>query len=146
MRTSLILPSAISVIESAPSFKDAVVEATSLLVTNNFVRQGYVAAVLANLENLGPYFAVAPEIAIAHSAPSDLVIAPGLALVKLNQSVLTGHQLHSQARLIFALATPDPTAHLELMGELASKLSDSNLVNSMLNASATSVIWEILNS
>ena len=146
MRTSPILETAIAVQESVVDFRSGISVACDLLVENRFVKAGYVKAVIENLEKLGPYFMVAPQVAIAHAKPSDLVLSPGISLLKLNQPVDSGNELHPEATMIFALATPNPTAHIELMGSLAELLSDSAVMNSLLNASAKSVIWEIFNS
>ena len=54
------------------SFSEAVAEATGLLVSAGQAKPEYIAEVLANLEALGPYFVVAPGVAIAHAA-SDAV-------------------------------------------------------------------------
>lgn len=146
MRTSPIASTAIALWQSAPSFEAAVVGATQLLVSEGHVLQGYVNQVLDNLASLGPYFVVAPEIAIAHAKPSEQVLSPGVALLKLAEPVLSGSQLHDSVSLIFAIATPTVDAHLELMGSLAERLSEPETINNLLNASAESVIWEILNS
>ena len=146
MRTSPVSESAIAVQESAPDFESAIIEACKLLVADRFVKPGYIDEVLANLAALGPYFMVAPQIAIAHAKPSDQVLIPGISLLKLRQPVASGHEIHPEATLIFAVATPNPTEHVELLGSLAELLSDSEVMNSLLNASAKSVIWEIFNS
>lgn len=146
MRTSPILQAAIAVQESALDFRSGIITACNLLVDCDFVLPEYVNQVIENLERLGPYFMVAPQVAIAHSKPSAEVLRPGISLLKLLQPVASGNELHPEASLIFALATPDPIEHVELLGSLAELLSDSEVMNRLLNASAKSVIWEIFNS
>ena len=146
MRTNLIALDAIEVLESAPDFENAIVTATELLVSCGHVTRDYVLAVMQNLRERGPYFVVAPQVAIAHAKPGPEVRSPGLTLLKLNEGVPSGNSIHQSVKLIFALATPDPDAHIELMGDLAVKLSNPEIMNSLLNASAKSVIWEILNA
>ena len=145
MKTNLIALDAIRVIDSTSDFELAITAATELLVNIGCARAGYVSAVLENYRTLGPYFVVAPEVAIAHAKPGPDVLSPALSLLKLNNSVASGHSMHKSVKLVFALATPNADAHIDLMGELASRLSSPETMNSLLNASAKSVIWEILN-
>jgi mannitol/fructose-specific phosphotransferase system IIA component (Ntr-type) len=64
----------------------------------------------------------------------------------LNQPVVSGAQENDPVSLIFALCTPDPDQHIELLGDFALIMSDPEIVNSLLKASAESVIQEILQS
>ena len=145
MKTSLIALDAIRVLDSTSDFEAAITEAAELLVSTGCAHADYVSAVLENYRTLGPYFVVAPEVAIAHAKPGPDVLSPAISLLKLNNSVASGHSMHKSVKLVFALATPSADAHIDLMGELASRLSSPETMNSLLNASAKSVIWEILN-
>ena len=146
MKTELISLSAIEIADEMADFRTSIIRATKLLVSAGCVEEDYVAEVIENFERLGPYFAVSNEVTIAHAKPSASVKSPGLSLLKLSNPVLTGSSHNPTSQLIFALGTPSPEAHLELMGDLALKLTDPEVVNSLLIASAKSVIWEILNS
>ena len=146
MRTSPIDPAAIAVAESATDFAEAIKLASELLVTSGHAQTAYVKRVLDNFERLGPYFVVAPGIAIAHATPAQDVLSPGLSLLKLNQPVVSGAQENDPVSLIFALCTPDSDQHIELLGNFAQLMSDPQIVNSLLKASAESVIQKILQS
>lgn len=146
MKTDLIALSAIAVEDSAEDFGAAITGAIGLLVQNNYVLAEYLDQVLESYANLGPYFVVAPQIAIAHAKPSTAVLAPGLSLLKLVNAVDSGNTLYPSVSVVLGLATPTPDAHIELMAQLATKLSDEEVMNSLLNASAKSVIHGILNS
>jgi ascorbate PTS system EIIA or EIIAB component len=142
--TSLFSSNSIAIREKAPSFLAAIQDSAELLSEAGFTTSDYVHRVLANLETLGPYFVVAPGIAIAHAAPGSDVLKPGMSLLKLNQPVLSGAKENDPVSLIFSLCTPDPEQHVEALGNFAQLMSDPGVVNSLLNASAKSVIWEIL--
>ena len=125
------------------SFSEAVAEATGLLVSAGQAKPEYIGEVLANLEALGPYFVVAPGVAIAHAPPSVATIKPGMALLKLATPCESG-SANDPVTLVFALCSPDSESHLDLLAAFAEKLSDSQVMNSLLNASAESVISAIL--
>ena len=144
MATSLFSPDAIAIREQVPSFLAAITESAGLLVAAGLATSDYVQAVVANFEKLGPYFVVAPGIAIAHAAPSADVLRAGMSLLKLNQPVVSGSKTNDPVSLVFTLCTPDSEQHIEALGDFALLMSDSATVNSLLNASAKSVICEIL--
>jgi ascorbate PTS system EIIA or EIIAB component len=144
VRTRLFDPRAIALIESAASFEDAISQSVSLLISAGHAKHDYVTRVLSNYQALGAYFVVAPGIAIAHAHPGDDVLRAGLSLLKVNQPVVSGAVENDPVSLVFSLCTPDSEQHIELLGEFASLMSNSQTVNSLLNASAESVIREIL--
>lgn len=144
MIANLFAPGAIEVAESSPSFAAAIADSAGLLVRAGHATSGYVTEVLENLANLGPYFVVAPSIAIAHAKPSAAVLSAGLALLKLEQGVESGNNENDPVRLVFSLCTPSADEHIDLLAQFARVMSAPDVVNRLLNASAESVIRDIL--
>jgi len=142
--TSLFSADTIAIREQVPSFVAAITESAGLLVSAGLATNNYVQEVVANFKKLGPYFVVAPGIAIAHAAPGVGVLQPGMSLLKLNQTVVSGSKTNDPVSLVFTLCTPDAEQHIEALGDFAQLMSDEATVNSLLNASAKSVICEIL--
>ena len=136
-------PNSIKVTSAELSFEDAVAQATGLLVLDQKATDDYVDEVLTSLEELGPYFVVAPQIAIAHSKPSTSVVATGMALLKLKSPCNSG-SANDPVSLVFAFCSVNADDHLQLLAEFGEKLSSDSVMNSLLNASAESVIAEIL--
>ena len=144
MIANLFAPGAIEVATSSPSFDAAIADSAGLLVRAGHANSDYVSEVLENLSKFGPYFVVAPSIAIAHAKPSAAVLSAGLALLKLERGVESGSQQNDPVRLVFSLCTPNADQHIDLLSEFARVMSVEGVVNSLLNASAESVIREIL--
>ena len=143
MIANLFAAEAIELRHEVSSFSEAVEGSASLLVAAGHAQPTYVDEVLANLRRLGPYFVVAPGIAIAHAAPSQSVLSPGLSLLKLERPVVSGAEENDPVTLVFSLCTPTPDQHIELLSEFARVMTGEGVVNSLLNASAESVIREI---
>lgn len=144
MLTSLFSKGAISLAPSSDSFRNAVSDSVGLLVAAGHAKPQYVDMVIQNLERLGPYFVVAPHIAIAHATGTGAVLSPGLSLLKLQQGVVSGAGENDPVHLVFSLCTPNDSDHIDLLSEFATVMSGQGVVNSLLNASAESVIREIL--
>lgn len=106
-----------------------------LLVSSGRVTPEYGQQMIQVLEELGPYFVIAPGIALAHAKPGESVLSTGLSLLTLVEPVVFGHESNDPVELIIGLCAVDHDSHLELMAELAALLSNVDTVNSVLNAS-----------
>jgi PTS system ascorbate-specific IIA component len=118
----------------------AVELAGDLLVSSGRVTPEYTAQMVEVFETHGPYFVIAPGIAIAHSKPSASVISTGLSLVTLTEPVVFGNEANDPVRLVIGLCAVDHDSHIEVLAELAALLSDADAVNIMLNAGDTEQI------
>ena len=89
------------------------------------------------LDTHGPYFVIAPGIALAHAKPSESVLATGLSLVTLAEPIVFGNEANDPVKLVFALCAVDHDSHIQMLGELSTLLSDNESVNILLNAGDT---------
>jgi len=120
---------------SASTAQEAVMAAGSLLVASGRTSSAYTDAMLKTLEELGPYFVIAPSIAIAHAGPSSAVLSAGLSLAVLADPIAFGNQANDPVTLVFGLCALDHDAHLEALAQLAEVLIEPERVNILLNAS-----------
>jgi len=133
----------IRVLAAALDREHAVELAGDLLVSSGRVTPEYTTQMVEVFETLGPYFVIAPGIAIAHAKPSDAVISTGLSLVTLAEPVVFGNAANDPVRLVIGLSARDHDSHLEMLAELAALLSDADAVNFLLNAGDTEQIREL---
>jgi mannitol/fructose-specific phosphotransferase system IIA component (Ntr-type) len=136
-------PNSIALETEQLEFQAAVKKAVELLVLDGRATAGYIDEVLQSLQNLGPYFVVAPGIALAHAAPSESVLEVGFSLLHLSAGVISGSD-NDPVRLLFAFCSPNADAHIELLGTFAQTISSPGKINLLLNASAGSVIRSLL--
>lgn len=127
-------PASILVTTSRLSWHEAITRAVGLLELDGRVLPGYLDEVLGANERLGPYFVIAPQIAIAHAAPSEQVLQTGFALLKLQSPVASG-SVNDPVSLLFAFSAVDAESHLELLGQFAQVMSTPGKVNLLLNES-----------
>jgi len=128
---------------TSPSFAEAVSQSVSLLVESGKAKLSYVDEVLESLKTLGPYFVIAPGLALAHAKPSDSVVAPGMALLKLAEPVISG-SANDPVSLIFSMCSPNAGEHIDMLADFGQLMSTDQVMNNLLNASALSVIEDIL--
>jgi len=137
-------PGSISVGVEVSSREQAISAAGELLVASGRTTDAYTDAMLAVLAELGPYFVIAPSIAIAHARPSEAVLSAGLSLAVLAQPVVFGNEANDPVGLVFGLCALDHDSHLQVLSQLAEVLTDAERVNSLLNASTEDDIRRLL--
>jgi PTS system ascorbate-specific IIA component len=118
--------------------------AGELLVSSGRVTPEYTTEMVDVLGSHGPYFVLAPGIAIAHSKPSDAVISTGLSLLTLAEAIPFGNTANDPVRLVLGMCAIDHNTHIEMLAELSALLGDVRTVNSLLNATDTEQIRALL--
>lgn len=127
----------IRVLAAALDREHAIELAGDLLVASGRVTPEYTTAMVEVLDTHGPYFVIAPGIALAHAKPSESVLATGLSLVTLAEPIVFGNEANDPVKLVFALCAVDHDSHIQMLGELSALLSDNESVNILLNAGDT---------
>ncbi len=130
--------------ESVADRDEAISIAGECLVVSRKAKPEYIESMLAAVEKFGPYIVIAPGIALAHGKPGDEVLATGLSLLMIREPIEFKHSENDPVQLVFGLAATDHDSHIEVMAELASFLSDSNRINSVLTCSNIEQIRALL--
>jgi PTS system ascorbate-specific IIA component len=124
--------------------EEAIREAGRLLAEAEAVSPGYVEAMVRNYREHGPYFVLAPHLAIPHARPEDGVKEPALSMIRLIHPVEFGHSAHDPVRLVFGLGASSSEEHLRLLQRLTRLLGDPDNVERLLRASDYHNIESIL--
>jgi PTS system ascorbate-specific IIA component len=124
-------------------WEGALTKAVALLESDLRVTSEYLGEVLAANQKLGPYFVIAPGIAIAHAAPGVGVLETGMALLRLEQPVISGSN-NDPVRLVFAFCSVDADSHVELLASFASVMTAEGNVNRLFDEPDLSVIRNLL--
>ena len=130
----------IRVLAAALDREHAIELAGDLLVASGRVTPEYTSSMVNVLETHGPYFVIAPGIALAHAKPSESVLSTGLSLVTLAEPIVFGNEANDPVKLVFGLCAIDHGSHIEMLAELSDLLSDNETVNILLNAGDTEQI------
>ncbi len=124
-------------------WEGALTQAVALLEADLRVTSEYLVEVLAANQKLGPYFVIAPGIAIAHAAPGVGVLETGMALLRLEQPVVSGSN-NDPVRLVFAFCSVDADSHVELLASFARVMTSEGKISSLLNEPNLSVVRNLL--
>ncbi|WP_193127565.1 PTS sugar transporter subunit IIA [Gulosibacter sediminis] len=129
----------------AVDWRDAVRQTTRLLVSAGYVTRRYPDKVIAVIDRYGPYTVIAPGLALVHAQPSADSIKPGVAAMTFPEGVNFGHAHFDPVGLVIAIATTNPSAHIELIADIASQLEhDGGIVDRAIRASTDAALVDAL--
>lgn len=123
---------------------EAVEFAGDLLKENGLINDNYISAMKQNMRENGPYFVIAPGIAMPHARPEDGAKGVGISIVTLEKPVNFGHPKNDPVNLIIGLCAIDHQTHLNALAELMEILSDDKKLNAIVNSKSKKEILEIL--
>ncbi|MDV2682956.1 BglG family transcription antiterminator [Alkalihalophilus lindianensis] len=146
MLNEIIDRSSIQIVDKVSSWQEAVEVASSPLLENNSISQKYIDAMIANIDELGPYVIIAPHVAIPHARPEAGVSKLGMSLLKLNEPIAFSEEERHQASLLFVLAATDNETHLKALSQLTTLLSDEGNIEKLLHSEDVIEIQNLIDS
>jgi len=113
LRDSLAENNAIRLQADASSWQEAVKIGVDLLEAAGVVEPRYYQAILDGVERFGPYFVIAPGLAMPHGRPEEGVKKNGFALVTLKTPLVFNHEDNDPVDILITLAAVDARTHQE---------------------------------
>lgn len=113
LRDSLAENKSIRLNAEASTWQEAVKIGVDLLVETDVVEPRYYQAILDGVERFGPYFVIAPGLAMPHGRPEEGVKKTGFALVTLKTPMVFNHEDNDPVDILITLAAVDARAHQE---------------------------------
>lgn len=142
-----LLPSAaIQLDASATNWRDAVSRSGELLTESGIAGPSYTQAMIAVVEEHGPYIVIAPGFALAHARPDDSVTSTGLSFLRLSEPVEFGHKSNDPVQLVMALASVDSKAHQKALASLARVLGNPERRQTLDSATSPAAVLAALNN
>lgn len=120
---------------AATSAEDAIRTAGQLLVKERLVENRYTEAMVDSYKTNGPYFVLAPQIALPHARPEDGVNEASVSFVRLKDPVVFGNPANDPVTLVFALGASSSEEHLHIIQKLMKLLGDSEKVEALKSVS-----------
>ncbi|MFW5895059.1 MAG: PTS sugar transporter subunit IIA [Bacillota bacterium] len=115
-----------------------------LLVRNNLAKEAYSEGMIATLKEHGPYFVIAPGIAMPHARPEDGALEMGVSIVTLKEPVVFGHSSNDPVEIVIGLCAVDHEQHLELLSKVVDLLSDETLKEALLQAGSAQEMLNVI--
>jgi len=130
--------------ETAADWKAAVKIGVDLLVRAGSVEARYYDAIVRMTEEIGPWYLLAPGLAMPHARPEEGVKADGFALVTLKEPIEFGSSDNDPVDILITLAaTSAKTMNEDAIVEVATLFEDENTVARIRAAKTRAEIEEI---
>lgn len=136
--------SQIHVVNTVTDWREAIQIAAEPLLQKNAITPQYIERILTLKEEIGPYFVIAPHIAMPHSRPEDGALAQALSLLVISQGVNFDSE-NDPVNIVLLLAAKDSNSHLEMLSQVAELFADESAVQALIQAkdkqSAADIIY-----
>ena len=130
--------------ERVESWQEALTLCAAPLLRSHIITPEYVTAIVNEHRRLGPYYVLAPGLAMPHARPEEGALGLGLSLLKLRRGVSFGSEDNDPVDLIVMLAAPDKHSHIELISSLAALFSSDEEMRLLHQARTTEEIKSII--
>ena len=120
----VIAQDAVTLDYHAHDWRAAIREAGRLLTDTGVTDAAYTDAMIASVDEHGPYIVIAPGFALAHARPDASVHRTGVSFVRLAKPVAFGHETNDPVTLVMGLAALDSSEHQQALAAIAAVLAD----------------------
>lgn len=134
----------IQYVESVADWKEAIQIAGRPLLEEGAISPAYIDSIIKQKEEIGPYFVIAPRIAMPHTRPEHGATALGLSIVKLGLAVEFQSEENDPVDAIFMFSAPDSNSHIEMISQLAEVLSDDEVMQQIFDSKSSAQLQAIL--
>ncbi|MBL5925378.1 PTS sugar transporter subunit IIA [Enterobacter asburiae] len=140
-----IYDTTITLQDSVENWPQALELCAKPLLDLQVIKPEYVTAIIQQHHTLGPYYVLAPGLAMPHARPEEGAKGLGLSLLKLKQGVSFGAGEFDPVDVIIMLAAPDKHSHIEMISALAELFSSDEDMEKLHQANTLEEIKTIIN-
>lgn len=144
LKKLLIENNSILIKEEVATWQEAIKKSTDILVEAGAIEERYYHEILKNTEEYGPYYIIAPGVAMPHARPEAGVIKDCFSLVTLKEPVHFGDGIE-EVKIIVTLAATSSENHNEFgLMQVANLFEDEENIGKLMNAENVQEILEII--
>jgi PTS system ascorbate-specific IIA component len=118
---------ALDVFVSTP--EEAITQTGRLLLDEGKINEKYIISMIDNYHTLGPYFVIAPHIALPHGAPGENVKEPCVSFIRLKNPICFNNPVNDPVQFLFAVGANSGTSHLNMLKDLSRFLMNSENIH-----------------
>lgn len=141
----LIESGTIAVGREAADWEESVRMGGKMMIDAGLASESYIEAIIDNHKTIGPYFIIAPGIAMPHAKPENGVLKTGYALVTLKTPVVFGDEENDPVDiLIFAGAINREEHNQEAIPQIAELCDSEKYIEALRNAGSKAAVESVL--
>lgn len=132
----------VQIVQSVVDWKDAIHTSVLPLVKGHYVEERYIDGVIENTNLYGPYYVLAPDLALIHARSDQGVIEKQLAVTVLEEPVKFSADGHT-VRLLVVLAAADGESHMEAISSLATIFADESRIKEICECNNAHAVYQM---
>jgi mannitol/fructose-specific phosphotransferase system IIA component (Ntr-type) len=125
-------------------WRQAVRAACEPLLARGAIIPAYIDAIIDNVEQIGPYIVICPDVAIPHARPEAGARAIAMSLLKTATPVQFSDDPEQHVHMLFAFSATDTHSHRDALRELSNLLMDEKLFSQLQAASTTEEVHALI--
>lgn len=135
--------SSISIKNSAKNWQEAIDISMSSLLANYYITSDYIKAIKDSTLTNGPYYILAPGVAMPHARPECGAIKTGMSLTLLKQEVTFADD-NEGIKLLIGLSAADSDSHIGAIQALSELLCEEEALTALLAAKSEKQLADII--
>lgn len=135
----------IQIVDSVSDWRQAVTISAEPLLADESINEHYIEAIFRSHEELGPYYVLAPGLAMPHARPEQGAKKNGLSLLHIKEGVSFDADENDPIYVVIMLCAVSGDEHIRMITALAEIFCDEARLESLLNASTIEEINSIIN-
>ena len=134
----------IQIVDSVSDWKQAIRLSAQPLQAKETMTEAYIDAIFNSHQELGPYYVLAPGLAMPHARPEQGAIKNGLSLLHIKQGVSFDAEENDPIYVVIMLCALSGDEHINMITALADIFSDDERLSALLKASSIEEIQRVI--
>lgn len=134
----------IQIVDSVSDWKQAIRLSAQPLLAKETMTEAYIDAIFNSHQELGPYYVLAPGLAMPHARPEQGAIKNGLSLLHIKQGVSFDAEENDPVYVVIMLCALSGDEHINIITALADIFSDDERLSALLKASSIEEIQRVI--
>jgi PTS system ascorbate-specific IIA component len=134
----------IQIVDSVSDWKQAIRLSAQPLLAKETMTEAYIDAIFNSHQELGPYYVLAPGLAMPHARPEQGAIKNGLSLLHIKQGVSFDAEENDPVYVVIMLCALSGDEHINMITALADIFSDDARLSALLKASSIEEIQRVI--
>lgn len=108
----------------AKDWEEAIRKSARPMVIANCIEERYIDAIINSVLINGPYFVLAPQIALPHARPEEGALKDAIGIAVLENPINFGSASNDPVKYLFTLSATSNDKHLDALAQLALLMED----------------------
>lgn len=146
-KKSLITNNSVQVDCEAKDWKEAIRITFAPLVVAKTIEPSYIDAVIANTIKYGPYYVIAPNLAMPHADARDAVHTTSFSIAVFKNAVNINDDVNAKTQLLVGFASPSKNEHLAIaIPQVVATFENPVITEQVVAAASPAEVLKILDS